>query len=90
MEGVKNKFPEALLLVHPECSPEVIDIADEVLSTSGMIKFAKSSSAKSFLIGTEEVDQGLSNIMQNAIKPMCDRVIEVLKEYSVTVRNRGN
>jgi quinolinate synthase len=50
----KEKFPEALLLVHPECRPEVIDIADEVLSTSGMIKFAKKSSAKSFLIGTEE------------------------------------
>jgi quinolinate synthase len=50
----KNKFSEALLLVHPECRPEIIDIADEVLSTSGMIKFAKSSSAKSFLIGTEE------------------------------------
>ncbi len=50
----KRKFPEALILVHPECKPEVIDIADEVLSTSGMIKFAKNSSAKSFLIGTEE------------------------------------
>ncbi len=50
----KKKFPEALLLVHPECRPEVIDIADEVLSTSGMIKFAKKSDAKRFLIGTEE------------------------------------
>jgi quinolinate synthase len=50
----KKKFPEAPLLVHPECRPEVIDIADEVLSTSGMIEFAKSSGAKSFLIGTEE------------------------------------
>ncbi len=52
--SAKGKFPEALLLVHPECSPEVIDIADKVLSTSGMIDFAKKSSAKSFLIGTEE------------------------------------
>jgi quinolinate synthase len=50
----KKKFPEALLLVHPECRGEVIDIADEVLSTSGMLKFAKKSNAKSFLIGTEE------------------------------------
>jgi quinolinate synthase len=50
----KNKYPQALLLVHPECSPEVIDIADEVLSTSGMLKFAKESGAGSFLIGTEE------------------------------------
>jgi quinolinate synthase len=50
----RKKFPEALLLVHPECRAEVIDIADEVLSTSGMLKFAKKSNAKSFLIGTEE------------------------------------
>lgn len=52
--SAKKKYPQALLLVHPECPPEVIDIADEVLSTSGMLKFAKESSAKSFLIGTEE------------------------------------
>ncbi len=52
--AAKEKFSEALLLVHPECRPAVIDLADEVLSTSGMIKFAKESSAKSFLIGTEE------------------------------------
>ncbi len=52
--SAKEKFPQALLLVHPECRPEIIDIADEVLSTSGMIKFAKKSNAKSFLIGTEE------------------------------------
>jgi quinolinate synthase len=50
----KKKYPEALLLVHPECRPEIIDIADEVFSTSGMIKFARESSTKSFLIGTEE------------------------------------
>ncbi len=50
----KKRSPDALLLVHPECRPEVIDIADKVLSTSGMIKFAKESHAKSFLIGTEE------------------------------------
>ena len=50
----KKNHPDALLVVHPECPPEVIDEADEVLSTSGMIKFAKQSPAKKFLIGTEE------------------------------------
>ena len=50
----KEKFPDALLLVHPECSPSVIDLADEVLSTSGMLNFAKKSDKKRFLIGTEE------------------------------------
>ena len=50
----KEKFPDALLLVHPECKPSVIDLADEVLSTSGMVSFAKKSDKKRFLIGTEE------------------------------------
>jgi quinolinate synthase len=50
----KEKFPDALLLVHPECNPSVIDLADEVLSTSGMLSFAKKSDKKRFLIGTEE------------------------------------
>ena len=50
----KKKFPDALLLVHPECNPSVIDLADEVLSTSGMLNFAKKSDKKRFLIGTEE------------------------------------
>ena len=50
----KEKLPDALLLVHPECKPSVIDLADEVLSTSGMVSFAKKSDKKRFLIGTEE------------------------------------
>lgn len=50
----KEKFPDALLLVHPECNPAVIELADEVLSTSGMLSLAKKSDKKRFLIGTEE------------------------------------
>lgn len=50
----KGRFPDALLLVHPECNPAVIDIADEVLSTGQMVEFAKKSDKKRFLIGTEE------------------------------------
>jgi len=49
----KRRIPDALLLVHPECNPRVIDIADQVLSTSGMVDFAKKSDRKRFLIGTE-------------------------------------
>ena len=52
--SARKKYPDALLLVHPECKPAVIDLADEVLSTSGMLRFAKESNAKDFLIGTEE------------------------------------
>ena len=50
----KKKYPDALLLVHPECNPPVIDIADKVLSTQGIINFASESDNKRFLIGTEE------------------------------------
>lgn len=49
----RAEHPGALLLVHPECLPEVIAMADNVASTDGMVKFVKSSSAKEFLIGTE-------------------------------------
>ena len=45
--------PEALLLVHPECLPEVSEAADYVGSTTGIMDFAKKSDAKEFIIGTE-------------------------------------
>jgi len=41
-------------LVHPECRPEVINLADAALSTSQMLRYAKSCNEKTFLIGTEE------------------------------------
>lgn len=50
----KEKHPEAEVLVHPECTPKVIDLADEALSTGGMSKYVKEKSiAKEFIIGTE-------------------------------------
>ena len=51
---MKEKYPDAVVIVHPECNSEVIDISDHVCSTSQMIKVAKESSAKVFIIGTEE------------------------------------
>jgi quinolinate synthase len=53
IEKQKKLHSQALVLVHPECTPEVIKLADEVLSTSGMCKFAKKSETKEFIIGTE-------------------------------------
>jgi quinolinate synthase len=50
----KARHPEALFIAHPECRPEVIDLADLVHSTSGMIRFVQESSHTSFIIGTEE------------------------------------
>jgi quinolinate synthase len=49
----KTLHPEAEVLVHPECRPEVIDLADGVYSTSGMARRALESPAREFIIGTE-------------------------------------
>ena len=49
----KEEHQDALVLVHPECRPEVVALADKVLSTSGMLKYAAQSSSKEFIIGTE-------------------------------------
>ena len=49
----KRFHPQAEVLVHPECRPEVIDLADYVCSTSGMARHAKSSRVREFIIGTE-------------------------------------
>jgi len=51
---IKNQHPSAVVMVHPECNPEVIDLADEVQSTGGMLKVVKESSDMEFIIGTEE------------------------------------
>ena len=45
--------PGAIILVHPECRPEVIDLADHVASTSGIIRHVCDSGEKEFIIGTE-------------------------------------
>ncbi len=52
--GKKDEHPEALVLVHPECTPDVINMADKVASTEGMIRYARESPAGEFIIGTEE------------------------------------
>jgi len=49
----KEEHPDALLIAHPECRMEVLEMADHVTSTSGMLRFARSSDAKEFIIGTE-------------------------------------
>jgi len=49
----KKLHPQALLLVHPECRPEVCNLADYIGSTRGIIEFASNNPAKKYIIGTE-------------------------------------
>jgi quinolinate synthase len=50
---VKKAHPDALFMAHPECRPEVLDLADSVQSTSGMISLARTSPHDRFIVGTE-------------------------------------
>lgn len=53
VERARQEHPDAVVLAHPECRMEVIEKADHVTSTSGMLRFAKESPANEFIIGTE-------------------------------------
>ncbi|WP_394273106.1 quinolinate synthase NadA [Butyricicoccus sp.] len=53
VEKAREQHPDALLLVHPECVPAVVNQADFVGSTSAIMDYAKASDAKEFIIGTE-------------------------------------
>ena len=51
---LKMKYPDAVVMVHPECSSEMRKIADFVGSTSKMVKFSKKTTAKTIIVGTEK------------------------------------
>ncbi|NLO47170.1 MAG: quinolinate synthase NadA [Clostridiales bacterium] len=51
--AAKKQHPDALVLAHPECRPEVLRYADYIGSTAGILKAAEQSDAKEFIIGTE-------------------------------------
>jgi quinolinate synthase len=51
---LKNQYPEAQVLIHPECTREVRQIADFVGSTSQIVQYASTMQATTFIIGTEE------------------------------------
>ena len=50
---IKRHHQDAEIIVHPECRPEVIDIADYVFSTQGMVNYVSKADPKEFIIGTE-------------------------------------
>lgn len=52
-QALKIQHPNAVIMVHPECSKEMRDVADFIGSTSKMCRYAKESTAKEFIVGTE-------------------------------------
>lgn len=53
VKKIRELHPDAILLIHPECKPEVVALADFVGSTKQIIDYAASSDASKFIIGTE-------------------------------------
>jgi quinolinate synthase len=51
--ALKEEHPNARAMVHPECRPEVAAVADAVLSTGGMIRYARDPAINEFIVGTE-------------------------------------
>lgn len=49
----REQHPDAVFMAHPECPPEILELADVIHSTSGMIRYASESKATSFIVGTE-------------------------------------
>jgi quinolinate synthase len=54
VQECRAAHPQAIFLAHPECNPEVLDIADAIRSTSGMLKYVHESPDQEFIIGTEK------------------------------------
>jgi quinolinate synthase len=50
---LRQEYPQAKVVVHPECTPEVIAIADTVLSTGGMCRYAQRDEVREMIVGTE-------------------------------------
>ncbi len=53
IERARQAHPEAVVIVHPECRPEVVALADEALGTGGMIRYARDTQAREIIVGTE-------------------------------------
>jgi quinolinate synthase len=64
LRAMKKERKKAKVMAHPECPPDVLKIADQVCGTGGMIKYAKKSRAKEFIVATEE---GMCNRLEREV-----------------------
>jgi quinolinate synthase len=98
---LKNEHPEAKVVVHPECRPEVIALADEVSGTGGMVRYARRDHVKAVIVGTEigiihrlikeNPDKRFIPVSEQAIFPdmklsTLERVVQALEEMQPQVK----
>ena len=67
LKAIKEKYPKALVLAHPECKQEVLDLADYIGSTSGIINYATESDNEEFA-GTKHF---CPNMKLNTVEKVC-------------------
>ena len=79
VKAKRERYPEAEVWVHPECRPEVIDLADQVLSTGKMVKQAHETEIKEIIIGTE------AGIIHRLKKENPDKEFYAVKDLALCV-----
>jgi quinolinate synthase len=98
---LRQEYPQAKVVVHPECTPEVIALADEVLSTGGMCRYAQRDEVREMIVGTElgilhrlrkeNPDKRFIPVSEQAICPdmkliTLEKVLSSLEEMSPEVK----
>ena len=73
----KMEHPDAVVLAHPECRSEVIEVSDHAFSTDGMLRYVRDSDKKEFIIGTE------SGIIHRLQKENPDKIFYAANEYAI-------
>lgn len=98
VKSEKEKHPDAVVLAHPECEPDILALSDYIGSTAEIIDFAKNSNHTSFIICTEEgVGYKLRNDNPNKSfyfplpQPCCkDMKLNTLKSVLAVLENEDN
>ena len=85
LKALKEQHPGAEVIVHPECTPEVIDFANHVFSTHGMLEHAKTSKVTKFIMGTEkEMAYRLSqDVPEKTFIPVAEAICPNMKKITL-------
>ncbi len=77
VKKAREKYPDCVIIVHPECPPSVQDVADVIASTSGMLQWAKDHIDRTIVLGTEigMVDRIRDELPNIKVFPMVDNAI---------------